>query len=142
MAATLSERLSESDHFRQIVTQVDVVIDQMMSRSYARYCPNDVWQPQVNVYESDSEVTVCVDLAGIRGEDIHVEAHADCLVLRGRRLPPAPPRQEADLRVHVMEIDAGNFSRQIELPVPVDRSRVSARYHEGLLWVVIPKANK
>ena len=41
-----------------------------------------------------------------------------------------------------MEIECGRFGREIQLPVEVNRDRVSARQENGLLWIVLPIAAK
>jgi HSP20 family molecular chaperone IbpA len=43
------------------------------------------------------------------------------------------------LRVHLMEIDHGPFSREVELPPDVNHERIAATYRNGLLWIEIPK---
>ena len=42
-------------------------------------------------------------------------------------------------RVHLMEIDNGSFSREVELPPDILPDKIIATYRNGLLWVEIPK---
>jgi HSP20 family molecular chaperone IbpA len=43
-------------------------------------------------------------------------------------------------RIHLMEIDHGAFSREVELPLDVNKNMITANYRNGLLWVEIPKS--
>ncbi len=104
--------------------------------------PADTWTPNVNLYESDSCYMVCVDLAGVEKDNIDVVVHNQRMRLTGRREVPA--RQASDecnerIRIHLMEIDHGNFSREVELPADVDQDKIVAAFENGLLWIELPK---
>jgi HSP20 family molecular chaperone IbpA len=43
------------------------------------------------------------------------------------------------MRVHLMEIDHGPFTREVELPPDADKAGISASYRNGMLWIEIPK---
>lgn len=110
---------------------------------------NDTWTPNVNLYETAGSYLVCVDLAGVEKDKIEVEVVEQRLKLRGTRSVPIslpdesgapPPETPPRLRVHLMEIDHGGFTREVELPADVDRAGISATYRNGLLWIEIPRA--
>ena len=42
------------------------------------------------------------------------------------------------MQVLAMEIDHGPFERHINLPLSVDRARVTAEQRNGLLWIHLP----
>ena len=44
------------------------------------------------------------------------------------------------VRVHLMEIDHGSFSREVELPPDIVADKIMATYRSGMLWIEIPKA--
>ena len=112
------------------------------SKGYFGFVPSEMWTPNVNLYESDACYLVCVDLAGVEKDKIDVIVHQQRLRLSGRR--PAPVKEVTDdcaerLRVHLMEIDHGVFSREVELPADVDEQNITATYDTGLLWIELPK---
>ncbi len=116
-------------------------VDDLSGRSYVRFSPTDVWQPDVNVYESGDAFLVCVDLAGMSPDAITVEAIDNKLVIRGTRTPPAPSDlPPGDVSVHLMEIDSGAFRREIEIRRAIRQNEIGARYADGLLWITLPKA--
>jgi len=94
-------------------------------------------EPAADVYETDSEVIVLVEIAGISGEEIEMEIEGRTLVIRGARRPlPGRPR-----RVYSqMEIAHGAFQRELLLPAEVNAEAAVATYRHGILEVVLPKA--
>lgn len=131
--------LAESEKTRYGSGRIEVTIDEMLSRQYIRFCPTDAWKPNINIYETDQALIICVDLAGMKPSSIQVEADRDLLVLRGERPRPIPEHSGGAIGVHLMEIDTGAFCRQIEIPASVSRGKISAKYTDGLLWITLPK---
>ncbi len=136
MMLSLAERGETSSDF---AAQVEMTVEDVLSRQYIRFCPSDAWQPNINIYETADAIIVCADLAGMNADSIQVEFQDGCLVLRGDRPRPLPSERTESTGVHLMEIRAGVFCRQIEIPGPVDHDRISAKYKEGLLWITLPK---
>jgi HSP20 family protein len=117
-----------------------------MSKSSFGFVPSDAWQPAVNLYETEAAYLVCVDLAGIDKETVDLHVVDNRLALRGRReVPPCPENLQAAndvpcrAKIHLMEIDHGPFTRDVELPSDVLHEHISASYRNGLLWIEIPK---
>ena len=94
------------------------------------------WVPPVDVYETDGEFVLEVNLAGIEPEQVHVETRGNTIMLSGER-------RESDASAvrcyHVIEIERGAFARTVELPVPVDPATTRAESHHGMLIVRVGK---
>jgi HSP20 family protein len=100
------------------------------------------WEPRVDIFESESEVVVRAELAGMRGDDIRLQigAGGQTLILRGTRHedPHARPMKG----VHQLEIFFGEFEREIALPTQdIDFEDIEAEYRNGFLLVHLPKAS-
>ncbi len=144
----MSVTVATDQPFNQMARQMSKLVDQV-HKGYYGFAPADTWTPNVNLYETDEAYMVCVDLAGVDKEKIDVVVADGRLRLRGTRVVPrcpeesgAPGEPEAHLkrlRVHLMEIDHGGFSREVELPLDVDKNRVTAIYRDGMLWIELPK---
>jgi len=97
-----------------------------------------VFEPPTDLYETTDNIVVRVEIAGLAAENIEVALSSDgrVLTISGRRDDPGAgsPR-----KYYTMEIESGNFYRQLLLPRPVDAEAVSASYSEGFLEVVLPK---
>jgi HSP20 family protein len=94
------------------------------------------WLPAADVYETDSEVAVCLDVSGIDPEHISVVAEQRSVTIAGNRR--FPPVDNASC-IHQLEIEHGHFERTIALPVPVDVSATSSIYKNGFLVIRLPK---
>ena len=130
--------------FGHMVRQVSRLLDQM-HKGYYNFVPGEAWTPSVNLYETAESYLVCVDLAGVEKEKIDIVIAEGRLKLRGARSVPtvpgegSPELQNKRMRVHLMEIDHGAFCREVELPHDVKHDEVAANYHDGLLWIELPK---
>jgi HSP20 family protein len=131
--------------FGNMSPQVAKMMEQL-SKGYYGFMPSEVWTPNVNLYETETEYKVCVDLAGVEKEKIDITVVDQRLTLRGQRPVPrcdTPPcandAEPHKLRVHLMEIDHGQFVREVELPHDVITDQITARYVDGLLWIDLPK---
>lgn len=93
------------------------------------------WQPAVDVYETEAEVVVVAELAGVGADDMQVLAGHNSLVISGERRNAPGGRRS----YHQMEIPTGPFQRVIPLPASVDPERAEATCRDGLLAVALPK---
>ena len=92
------------------------------------------WRPPTDVFETDLEFVVLVELAGMRGVEIAVTLDEQLLRIRGTR-----PESSGTRAYHQMEINYGDFVLEVRLPVPIDRERIDASYSDGFLKVLLPK---
>lgn len=90
----------------------------------------------MDIFETDEYVIVRLEMSGVRGEDLRVNAQADSLRIRGLRKTPDVAGVR---RLHQMEIAFGPFDTQVRLGIPFDRDGVSAHLEDGLLEVKLPK---
>ena len=96
----------------------------------------DRWQPDVDVFETENEVVVLAEIAGIRSDDLRVTVDGEELRISGVRRVP----ERSDVkRLLQMEIAAGPFERRLRIPIPFDREKVSAHLSDGFLTVTLPR---
>lgn len=71
-----------------------------------------LWEPPADVFETETEIVVCIALPGAARDSIRVEiGPTGLLVSADRSLPP----ELATMRVRRLEIPYGRFERRIEL---------------------------
>jgi HSP20 family protein len=95
--------------------------------------------PLVNISDSNEEIVLVAELPGVRKEDIHLTLDNGLLTVSGERKMVGMPEKAERLR---NEIRTGNFSRVIELPRQVNFDQISAELSNGILRVVLPKAEE
>lgn len=135
-------KLASEPPFSHLARQLGKLDPLNAAKSYFGFPPGDTWTPNVNLYESDTCYMVAVDLAGVEKSQIDVTVHGQRLRLTGKRdVPTKEPSEPCSQRprIHLMEIDHGTFSREVELPADVDRDRITASFNNGLLWIELPK---
>jgi HSP20 family protein len=97
----------------------------------------DSWQPDVDIFETETALVVRVEIAGVRSQDLNVKVDGQILRIAGIRLAPDGFQVR---RLHQMEIASGPFERRLRIPIPFDRNKVSAQIADGFLNVILPKS--
>jgi HSP20 family molecular chaperone IbpA len=94
------------------------------------------WRPPTDVYETDTDVMVEVEVAGMREDDFHVSLDGRLLTISGLRLD----KSREGRAYHEMEIHSGEFRTDVELPAPIDTDNIRAEYEDGFLRITMRKA--
>ena len=94
-----------------------------------------VWRPPTDVFETEDNIVVRVEVAGMRDTDFKVTLGEQHLQIHGVRSDVSERRS-----YHQMEIPYGEFITEVDLPSPVVFDQVEAVYREGFLRVLLPKA--
>ncbi|MEX1308999.1 MAG: Hsp20/alpha crystallin family protein [Candidatus Sulfomarinibacteraceae bacterium] len=94
-----------------------------------------VW-PRVDVDESDRELRIKADLAGMDRDDIDVSVADGVLTIRGEK-----KHDDEDVGRHHYRRECfyGTFSRSIPVPADVDLDNIEAKMKKGVLQVTMPR---
>jgi HSP20 family protein len=92
------------------------------------------WHPPTDLYETEDNFIIRVEVAGMNQEEFCVSLNDDILDITGTR-----PDEFLRRAFHQMEIPFGEFRTTVHVPSPVDGSRVGAEYRDGFLEVTLPK---
>ena len=93
-----------------------------------------VWRPPTDIYETDTDLVVRIEIAGMRDEDLEVTIQGNLLLINGFRSDTSGRKA-----YHQMEIPFGKFSLGIEIPVQINTDNATAEYKDGFLIILIPK---
>lgn len=93
--------------------------------------------PLMNVTEDKDNYYVRSELPGIKAADLDISATGDTLSISGERKIAV---EDGKAKYHRREREAGKFSRIISLPGQVDTGKINAQCSQGVLKVVLPKA--
>jgi len=94
------------------------------------------WSPPTDVYETEANFVVRVEVAGMKDEDIEVAIENNMLMISGHR-----PDLNERRAYHQMEIRFGKFEIAVEIHVPVEIEKSAAEYKDGFLVIQLPKAS-
>lgn len=132
MSLTLFDPFADVSRLRrQIDRRVDESIHPRKAENSGR-----VWRPTVDLFETQEALVLRLDLPGVDRESLDVQLTDDELVVKGERKWVA---EERGTCVH-SERPYGQFQRAFKVGLPVQHDRVEASYKDGVLTVLVPKA--
>jgi HSP20 family protein len=95
--------------------------------------------PAINVAETENAFEIAAEVPGLSAEDVAVELKDGVLTISGER---KELEKTDDKKYHRVEQNYGAFSRSIQLGLPVNDEAVEAVYENGILTVIVPKAEE
>lgn len=94
--------------------------------------------PAVNIYETPQEFVIEAEMPGVTRDELEVTVEGNQLTIVGRRTA-----ETVEGRFLLRERGSGmEYRRVFELDPALDTNRVTARLEQGLLTLVLPKAQE
>lgn len=97
------------------------------------------WYPPMNLVEEKDQLLAHLELPGIDPKSVQVTLQGDLLVIQGERKDEHEETQGKYLK---REHAYGSFQRSVQLPYPVQADKVKAQYKNGIMTIVLPKAEE
>ncbi len=97
------------------------------------------WMPSVDIAETETEYQLLAELPGLTKTDVDITVENGVLTLKGER---SFEEKKEGKNFHRIERAYGAFSRAFVLPTEVDGEHVKATFQDGLLSIVVPKAER
>ncbi len=94
------------------------------------------WEPNTDIFETEDNVFIRVELAGVTQEDISIKVKNGKLLITGVR---ESVQTEDQIYFHQMEIHCGEFNKVISLPPSLEHNEIDAQLQDGLLEIRISK---
>ncbi len=91
----------------------------------------------LDAYGTDKEIVIIAPVPGVNPDDVEITLEGDTLTLRGELTAPI---ENVDYLLN--ERPYGPFERNLRVNVPVEADQIEATFEDGLLKVVLPKAEK
>ena len=95
------------------------------------------WIPAFDISENDKEYAVSAELPGIDIKDVDITISDGILSLKGEKKHETEDKGE---NYHRIERHYGSFHRSFRIPGRVESDKVDASYKDGILKVLLPKA--
>jgi len=93
--------------------------------------------PPINITQDNDHFYLRAEIPGIAARDLSISAVRNQVSISGKR---ELPKEHERASYHRRERSEGTFNRTVTLPTLVDSDRVEARYTDGILTLVLPKA--
>lgn len=100
--------------------------------------PGLVFTPDVDIFESELELTLMADMPGVTSDSIAIDLNEGVLTISGE----VKPWEESDEKDVMVEFEIGKYYRQFTLSEIIDQDRIEAKLENGVLRLTLPKAEK
>jgi HSP20 family protein len=97
------------------------------------------WTPAVDVAEQDDAFVVKMELPGVTKEDVKITMQENTLTVRGEK---KQEKESKESNIHRVERSYGAFQRSFTLPSSVKAEKIDASYQDGILSILLPKAEE
>jgi HSP20 family molecular chaperone IbpA len=97
--------------------------------------PGLVFNPAVDIFETEKELTLLADMPGVRARDLKIDLKDNVLTLTADETPLEGPEEKDVLR----EYRTGTYYRQFSLSDTIDQSKIEAVMSDGVLRLSLPK---
>jgi len=97
-----------------------------------------IFIPRADIYENDDNIVVAVDLPGAAENQIDVTLEKDLLTIK-----TLVDMKDADgYALSLAEYEVGDYQRSFKLNGEINRDKIEASYRDGVLRLVLPKAEE
>lgn len=94
--------------------------------------------PPLNVFRKGDDFALVAELPGVSRSDLDIQVKGRTVRLSGSKSVKYPERAS----IHRRERLQGRFDRSITLPIEVDQDRATAEFHDGVLAITLPRAER
>jgi len=103
-----------------------------------RVRPGRVFLPAVDIFETPEALTLVADMPGVPNDKVTIDIKDNHLVISGEITPPLA---EGETMLN-QEYYTGDFQREFHLGAIIDQARIEAAMKDGVLRLLLPKAEK
>jgi HSP20 family protein len=93
--------------------------------------------PPINVFQQGDDILAIIELPGVDKNDLQIQAKENTIRISGKKTVDYPEGS-----VHRRERRFGEFDRALSLPVQFDPDGIKAEYHDGVLALFLPRAER
>ncbi len=94
--------------------------------------------PRADIYEYDENIVVLMDMPGINENAIEITLEKNILNIKGL----AQIEDYPNYSLTFSEYETGDFERSFRISDTIDRNHIEARYTDGVLRLVLPRAEQ
>jgi HSP20 family protein len=100
--------------------------------------PARTFVPPADIFETDQALTVVLEMPGVAKENVDVNVENDVLTIEGR----IDFSNYENLQPVYTEYNIGHYARSFRLSSKIDQDKISAEMGDGVVTLVLPKAEK
>jgi HSP20 family protein len=96
------------------------------------------YAPLVDIYETNDEFVLTADMPGIKKEDVSLKLEEGSMLIFGK----IDYQDMLNRRFILKEKETGHFFRKFNISDTIDESKISAKFENGQLVVILPKHDR
>ena len=129
-----SPRAALPSFFRNEMDRMSRLFDEFFSKEEGG--PISMWGPPMDIIEKEDKILVKAELPGIDPKELDISLSGDTLIIKGNK---KEDKEEEGENYYCCERHYGEFSRTVKLPSTVNKDKIDASYHNGILKVEMQK---
>jgi HSP20 family protein len=94
--------------------------------------------PPINVFRKGEDFMLIAELPGVEKSSINIQVRGNAIRIAGSKAV----NYDKNASVHRRERLAGEFDRTVSLPVEIDADKVKAECRDGILALLLPRAER
>ena len=94
--------------------------------------------PVTDIFETDDALRVILEMPGVDKDNVDLRVENDVLTIEGQ----VDFTKYQGLTPLYTEYNVGNYARSFELSSKIDQERIGAELKDGVITLVLPKAEK
>jgi HSP20 family protein len=94
--------------------------------------------PPVNVFRKGDDFVIVAELPGVKKSDIEIQVKDNTIRISGTK----GIDYANNASVHRRERSSGGFDRVVSIPVQIETEGVKAEYRDGILALLVPRAER
>jgi HSP20 family molecular chaperone IbpA len=95
-----------------------------------------LYSPRVDIFEKERAIVLLADMPGTDEKNINISLEKNILTITGK----VDVEHRTDSRLAYAEYGVGDYSRSFSIPDDIDRNKIEASIKNGVLSLVLPKA--
>lgn len=134
-------RWEPASEFMTLRDAMDHLFDDAFTRPFSQSRNGgSAWSSlPIDMYQTNDDVVVRAVVPGFRPDQVQIHVTGDVLTIRGE---PQQEQENKDRAWHIREHRLGSFERSVALPVPVVSDKAAAEFENGVLTIILPKAEE
>ncbi|MCK4234226.1 Hsp20/alpha crystallin family protein [candidate division WOR-3 bacterium] len=129
------------DEILKGIKKTQIKMEELFKKVFSDSLPlskRGVWMPPCDVYETEGNIIILIEIAGINKKDLRITLEGNYLHIKGFREDPS--KIDGRRNYYYMELNFGPFERLVFVPCQIKARKVSVEYKQGLLKIILPKS--
>ena len=100
--------------------------------------PSRLFLPAADIFETDQALTVVLEMPGVKKDNVDISVEGDVVRIEGR----IDYSTYEGLQPVYTEYNIGHYVRSFQISNRIDQSAIKAEMADGVMRLVLPKAEK